>query len=106
MSIFERIIWSVRYNGDMSLLFFWFVFPFRGNLGQVFSPEPTNTKGVLPHFNDSREEGLVEDGISLEGWLGGLLLSPESVMVRKMRVRNTQDTHEKCAQNTLSDRSN
>lgn len=101
VSIFERIIWSEQYNGDISLLFFYFVFSFRGNLCQIFSPEPTNTKGVLPHFNDSREEGPVEDGASLKGWLEGLLLSPESVMVRKMRVRNTQDTHEKCAEHAL-----
>lgn len=108
MSIYEQIFRSVQYIGDVSLLFFCFVFSIRGHLCQILSPEPTSTKGVLPYFNDSREEGRVEDGVSLKGWLDGLLLSPESesVMVRNMRVRNTQHTHEKCAQNTLSDRSN
>lgn len=70
--------------------FFFFSFASRWHLCQIFSPEPTNTKGILPHFNDSREGGPVEDGVLLKDWLDELLLLPESVMVRSMRVRNTR----------------
>lgn len=95
---------AVQWRYELALFLFCFFLSWE--FGPDLSPEPTNTKGVLPHFNDSWEEGFVEDEVPSEGWLEGLLLSPESVMVRKMRVRNTQDTHEKCAQKTLSDRSN